>query len=581
MDIQLQKFTRGKSNVPFKDTFFSSVGLNPFLENGKLISKYEFQSEANSGVLTSLKGIAKFVELGGNGYAFNAVGGEIYKSTSFAGGWSLLHTNAKNDGHQDAIMAPLYTSPTATNLYYVANEGSDAFIGTCPTPYADGDFSDSWKTLTGGASKTVRMAVIRDWVLFTFGQNLGGWKFSSTSDTFSTNLLDFKPGSVAINVVGTKSGGIRKAYIAVQYTPDRNMDGVYVWDLEDPAPIDFIPVPYLYDIYSDKGIIYACYGNKITVAPLTDTGPSPVSDFSSVLQNVILRADAPTAKFKGSYLGLILLGVSGTRDIVNFGYGYYPGLWAYNPANGALFFWMTPSTGELRNVIVNSVHVREDRELRASFTTVDYSTTSYYIQVLNKQNSSLTIRNELVGPILGWDSKDKKHWSQLSFNHNLLTLASLSPRIEVWRRDFTRENTVISTPSLVAITANTFKCATSSENMAGVRVGDYVRVTGGTGAGQVRRIISTSIDGSYTIFTVDRNWDTNPTTDSYIEWLPYIFIEAITEKSADLAYKDVNISHDAVLFQPIFVITFTGQTGTTGIELRNITVSVTATRKNG
>jgi hypothetical protein len=242
---------------------------------------------------------------------------------------------------------------------------------------------------------------------------------------------------------------------------------------------------------------------------------------------------------------------------------------------------MTPSTGELRNVVVNSVHVREDRELRASFTITDYLTTSYYIQVLNKQNSGGTVRNELVAPILGWDSKDKKHWSQLSFNHNLLTLASLSSRIEVWRRDFTRENTVISTPSLNAITNNTFKCETASSNIAGVRVGDYVRVTGGTGAGQVRRIISTSIDGSYTIFTVDRNWDTNPTTNSYIEWLPYIFLETITEKSSDLAYKDINISHDAVLFQPIFVITFSAQTGTTGIELRNITTAVTAIRKNG
>jgi hypothetical protein len=574
MALVLKKYDKGRSNTPIRDSFYASIGLNPFLEPGRMLSKYEFQGEATSAVLASLKGIVNIVEISGDGYAFNSPGGEIYKSSGFGGSWSLLHTNGKNDGHQCAFTAPLYSDPTKTNIYFIAKEGSDSFVGTAPTPYADGDFVDSWKTITGGASKTIRASVIRDWVLFTNGQYLGGWKFSSTVDSFSTNLLDFKPGSVAIDVVGNKSGGVRNAYIAVQYSPDRELDGIYVWDLEQTSPIDFIPIPWLESIYAKGGKLYAIHGNKLNVSPVSSNGPVLNDPDISILGGTILRSSAPTARFLGSYLGLLLIGVSGARDNATFGWGYNPGLWVYNPKNGALFFWITPNTNETYNVIVNSVYVREDRELRASFTCTDGTNTVYYLQVLNKLNSGVTVKNLLLTPILGYDEEAIKSWKKISFNHNLLTLASLDPRIEIWRRDFRREPSVTTTPALVVITANTFKSATSSGNTVGIKVGDYVRVTGGTGSGQVRQIIGTSIDGLNTIYTVDRNWDVNPTTDSKIEWWPFIKMATLTATSEGLDRKSLPLDFEDVLAQFLFVITFSSQTGTIGVEIRNLTIDV-------
>lgn len=574
-EIKLTSFDGGRDPIPKKGSFFASIGLNPWIQKGRMISKYRFINSAKSSTLSNLAAIAAFVIISSTKkFGFNAGDGKIFIESS--GTWSEHRTNA-NGGAKDAFLAPDSATPANLNMYYV----TDTSVGKAVPNYATGDFTDSWKT---GLTTAVphKAAVVRDWALITNGRYLAGWKFSTgTAEVFQTNILDFQVGYESFKIAANKVGGIRQVYIAARYAADRSRDGIFVWDLNATAPVDFIPIPWLSDIYVTGGRLFAIYGNELNISYVTESGPSEELQ-KQILDSVVISAETSGAQAAATFLGrygpFILISATGRRDVNQNGDSFYPGVWAYHIASRALFYWLPPSSNDLTYINATAMMSLNDNDLTVAFTVGDTSGgPRYYIDNLGTFfGIGSRFYSMLKLPTLGEDDKNVKEWLTLEFNHNILDAFLTSFRVELWVKDFRRRPTNLPHVGAIASVGNSnFVVANGNDNLVGVQVGDMVHVLTNTGAGQRRMISAIEVGATNTTYTIDRAWSTNPSTGSLIEWDTYKLVDILTSEHEDNDYKELMIGIKSAKMRAMIVMEFVTSSNSAisdGIEIRNPTI---------
>lgn len=526
VDILLDNFSRGKRDLPIKGSFWASVGLNPFIKKGKLTSEYYLRNEANSTTLTSLGSVDDFSKTNISGVSQTLMvktGASFYKEVS--GVWSGTHscTLAHTAGHLGMVV-----SPHNGYLHWCSNEAVGKFDGTV--------WTDTWKS--GLTNIYHYMLSIRNKVLISNGQYIAGWSAANGSD-WSTAMLDLSPGYNSKRIVMRKSAGTRQALIQGQYDSDRTKDGIFIWDTTSTTPVDFIPVPYMQDLWVENDIVYVIHGNQLDISEVVGT---QLKYLNSVFDKVVLMAttaNSLSASFLGKFSSLLLIAINGTRETGVTGDNFYPGLWAYNIDNNALFFWLPPSDGNIYKVSIGGVYIQQStnigQDLWVASKTEDGTAIKYYIDKVTKIISGDFIHREIyVSPTLTDGSIATKVWKKIKSMHNrLLTTA----RILFKYRDFSRDLVSIQ-QTITAVSASTFQITTAAT--INVEVGDEVTVIAGTGAGQVRHIIGVTTaetpNVKYT-YTIDENWDTNPVVNySIVEiasWKKMSETSAITNKEKD------------------------------------------------
>lgn len=574
--IPFQNFEQGRFPVPIKGSFFASIGLNPFLEKGRLISKFQFNDDAKSSVLTTLKDVASFVVVSSAlQLAFNGADGHI--SAKVSGSWADLKTNG-NGGHKGAFLAPDSATPANKVVYYISGDK----VGRAVTPYASGNFTDTWYTLSPADGVPRFGTTVRDWALITNGRYIAGWKFSTGgAEVPQSNLLDFQTGYESFKIMSNKSAGVRLVYIACKYASDRSRDGVFVWDLNATAPIDFIPVPWISDIYVSGGNIWAIYGNQLTLTILDSNGPVEANKKEILDKLIVNNTYMAVATFLGRWGPFLLLAVSGDHQRVGwYGEAFYHGVWCYHIDTGALFYWMPPYSGDLSGVVATAMYTLGDNDLEIAMTVTDASGSRYYIESLG--GIDIVKKYELLElPTIGGDNPRMKHWDKLTFSHKNLSETLTSFRIELWVRDFKRESSYYgetTSGAMVSATNTTFVFANGDDFLSGIQIGDMIRVTKGTGAGQVRMITNIVVGATNTTYTIDRAWDTNPATaSSCFEWRPYALRDVIDNDSEDLDQKELNIDMRSVRMRMALVLSFTRNSRSDilqdGLELINLVLN--------
>ncbi len=555
-------FTQGRKNFPYKNSFFASYGLNPFLEVGKMLPRFFLKNEEKSSVLTNLKN-ADLIKVSSDGYGFNSDDGKIFKSSSLGGTWTEYRTNANGAHTGKPLLAPDSVTPSQNNLYYT----NSTTIGRAVSPYATGDFTDSWKTgLESGVPH--EMAIVKDWVLVTNGRYIGGWKFSTgIAEVFSTNLLDFSPGYTTKKIIQKKAAGVRLAYIMATHI-DREKDGIGIWDLNstEPALVDFIPIPYLQDFFFDKGRLYVIHGNQCQIS--LHNGEDLLEQ-GSIIEKLISGSVNVTAEFLGRWGPLILIAANGQRDSSLNGAGFYPGLWAFHPAYKALFYWLPISTGDKANVTINSIIASSQNDLWVSSKSSDYSGSNprYYLDKLRTiEAESGTYFTMMTLPELGRNFPDIKIWQKFKFNHNVN--GTNSGEIEIKKRDYSKPFILASPFTPSAVTSTSFTKTGLDTSL--IKAGDEVTVIGGTGSGQIRHI--TGISGD--VYTIDRAWDTNPTTSSDLEIASFKSLGIFNKYAKDIDFQDKDDNSESVLCQYKIYAKFSGSgSGNEGVEVSNFDIS--------
>lgn len=515
--ILLESFDRGKRPLPIRGSFWASIGLNPFIEKGKLTSEYYLKNETNSddlpnfgssgppSQLARVQRVPALVSYSKSSSLIIKTGQSFFKESS--GVWS--HVNTCSLTNTKAHLGML-AEPHQGNLHWCSNQAVGMFDGT--------QWLSSWNS--GLADTYHYMLAVRKYVLVSNGRYVAGWS-DAGGETWDTSLLDLQPGYKSKRLRMKKAAGVRQVLIQGQYDADRTKDGIFIWDLSATTSLDFIPVPWMYDHFVENNVHYVIHGNKLTLSEVVGT---QLRELNSILDTPRIETAAQTdfdVSFLEKFSDLILINVKGVRATAVTGDNFYPGLWAYNIKNNALFYWMPPSTGNLWTVNIEDVHINQEGLVWVASSSSDDAGAKYYVDKLTLVSGGSGIfREMLITPLLKAGSIGSKIWKKVKVAHNkLLTTAKVLFKY----RDFSRD-LITSQQVLGAVTASTFTLATA---VATAEVGDEVTVIGGTGAGQVRHIITK--DSTSKIFTIDADWDTNPDTNSWIEIASW---KKMSEKSA-------------------------------------------------